>query len=155
MKNFDPIFLNSEYYTLLIHIMSKLLSHEVSIKDLYDKKFIRVLMRFFKECFNKKTVDHILIVVFWLSSVKKNRKLLCDGGIYTNLITLYESAIQDKNTSLLNSVLLNLSRLTLEKSFKVHFTEYLELNKNDYEPLFEPFKDSEGFGASDLIKAAA
>jgi hypothetical protein len=137
-------------------ILGKVLGNDVPFMgQLKDNKFLEILIRFFQECYNIETVLNILLVTYELGQYPDVRKILCELGIYQQLIKHYQVAVEDKDNELLFKILMNFSRFTLEKSFKVHLNGYLDTLRSDaaYLPFFLPF---ENYGSSSTqIKAAS
>ena len=154
-QHFDPIFLNSDYYTLLMGILGKVLGNDVPFMgQLKDKKFLEILIRFFQECYNVETVLNILLVTYELAQYPDVRKILCELGIYQQLIKHYDLAVEDKDNEVLYKILMNFARFTLEKSFRVHLNGYLDTLVGDaYMPFFLPFENEAS--STTQVKAAS
>jgi hypothetical protein len=69
-NNFDPIFINSDYYCNLLNLLKNVLQHDVDASSLLDKIFLNMLLKFFAECHNKQSLYYLLKIVFHLSEDK-------------------------------------------------------------------------------------
>ena len=151
-KDFDPVFINSEYYSMLLGLLAKQLSHDIGSNDLNDRTFINTLMKFQRECHNKKSIYHLLSIIYSVSQFVVNRKIQCELGIFGDQIKFYEASIADRNLEIMFQLFMLYSRLTLENSFKVQLTSHIEIT-NDFSPFFEPFTSDSR--ATDQVKFAS
>ena len=137
-KNFDPLFQNGEYFNKILNLIYHILKYELPTEDLNDRIFIEGIMSLLKECQNFDSTQYLFSIIYAISKYSSIRKMLCELGIFTQLIKLYDQSLLDDDKQMLFKMIKLFSRLVNENSFKIQLRSHTEIT-NNFNPFFEPF----------------